>query len=160
MKTAARKPLKPREAEIQKTAIAVLKANGIVVYRRNVMAMGGEHKGKKWFVRAGEPGQSDLWGIIPPRVLTPEARTTWGRWGRHFEAECKRPGERPTLDQIIWLIAMNEVTGAAFWFNSTEVLAKVMRCLILGGGIEYVPGTQRYGKASGPSSDYDLVYPD
>jgi hypothetical protein len=153
MKTARKpKPPKPREAEIQKTAIAVLEAMGWRVFRRNVGATSGSHNGKRWFVRFASPGQSDLWGLMPP--------PPGDRWWRPFEAECKRPGERPALAQVRWLMAMNEITGSAFWFDSLDILERVARCLAAGGYVEYVPTHRKYGESEGPSGDYDIVYPD
>jgi hypothetical protein len=158
MSTKAHKP-PPLEKDVQSESLGLLKSNGIEAFRRNVMAMGGEHKGKRWFVRAGEPGMSDIWGIIPG-TLTRQAAGAWKGLPRHFEAECKRLGERPTLEQVLWLIRMNDLTGAAFWFDSTEVLVKVMRCLIAGGRVVYLDTTRRYGKATGPSGDYEIDWPD
>ena len=141
---------RPRESAIQREALAYLASQGIRAFRRNVVAVKAEYKGKRRIIRAGSPGQSDIWGIFATDDGT----------GRHFEAECKRPGERPTLDQVWWLLRMNAITGAAFWFNSVPMLDKVMRCLMLGGRVEYHAGTQRYGRETGPTSDYDIIWPE
>lgn len=148
MKTSTRKPPAPREAEIQRNALAWLKANGIAAWRRNVAAIDIPAVGnsKRRFFRAADAGQSDVWGILPD--------------GRHMEIEIKRPGERPTLAQILWLTRINELTGAAFWVQDVATLERVVRCLMAGGRVEYLTTTRRYGEATGPSGDFDIVHPD
>lgn len=150
-RTATKLP-KPLEKVVQRQALAYLKQMGIAAYRRNVIAVPAEYQGRRRFIRAGEPGQSDIWGVLP--------NTTGRHFGRHFEAECKRPGERPTLDQVMWLTTMNVITGAAFWFDSIGILATVIDCLRTGGRVQYLDTVRRYGKIEGPSGDYDLVWPD
>lgn len=131
-----RRPPAPPEAEVQKSAMAVLESLGWVVHRRNVMAMRGEHKGKRWFVRNGEPGQSDLYGMTPA--------------GFHFECEIKRHGEWPRPDQIAWLRRMNGIGGSvAFWVDNTRDLEEVARHVMRGGKIEF----------AGDSGQYRLVSP-
>ena len=123
----------PLEKEVQRGSIAILRALGWTVFRRNVGMMVGKHKGKDWAVRFAEPGQSDLWGIMPD--------------GRHFEAETKRIGKEPTEKQLAWLKARNGPHCVAFWFDSTRVLERVARHLASGGGVEY----------TGTGADYDLT---
>lgn len=138
---------KPLEKTVQRDALQWLAANSIPAWRRNIIAVPAEYNGRKRFIRSGEPGQSDLWGLL--RI--------YHGLVVHFEAECKRPGEYPTLDQVLWLRRINELTGAAFWFDRIEILERVIRHLRSGGRVEYLPGTRRYGKATGPTGDYDLV---
>lgn len=154
MRTAARKTTAPRplEREIQHNAIIRLESLRCVVRRRNTGAVRATHKGRERLVRFSEVGASDLTGYTPPPPGWP--------WWRPFDAECKRPEERPTLDQIEWLVRTNALTGAAFWFDSVEILERVMACLMQGGRVEYLTGRRRYGKAMGPTDEFDIIWPD
>jgi len=100
----------PTEAEVQKSGIAILKAMGWLVWRRNVGSMSGSHNGKAWFVKFGEPGMADTWGFTPD--------------GRHCEIEFKRRGKRPTAEQTAWLRMTNRF-GVSFWVDSTESLQRI-----------------------------------
>jgi hypothetical protein len=152
MTARARKPPDPLERDVQKTSVALLRSCGWVVLRRNTGAMRAVYKGRERLVRFSEKGASDLTGLMPPPP-------GW-RWWRPFDAECKRLGERPTLDQARWLLARNELTGAAFWFDAPSVAERVARCLMAGGRVIYLDTTRRYGNAVGPSCDYDIEWPE
>lgn len=52
-------------------------------WRNNSGAFGGEHKGKRWFVKAGLKGSADILGLVPPQ-------------GQFVAIEVKRPGEKQT----------------------------------------------------------------
>lgn len=113
----------PPEREVQKSGIAILKAMGWRVYRRNV---GGMTDKAGQFIRFGEPGMSDTWGITPD--------------GRHFELEFKRYGERPSEVQLAWLKDMNDNKSngpVSFWADSTEVVQKVAQLIDQGCTVEY-----------------------
>lgn len=142
---------RPRESAVQKRALAYLHSRGIIAHRRNVVAFPVVHEGRRRFVRAGKPGQSDIWGLMPapPGAVSP--------WWRHLEIEVKRPRERPTLEQVLWLTAVNDLTGAAFWFDDLKILESVVDCLMAGGRVVYLETTRRYGGITGPSGDYDLA---
>jgi len=63
--TPAAKPRMPgrRETEIQAEILRYLTlVPGVVAWRQNTGAMFGEHKGKKWAVRFGKKGVSDIIG--------------------------------------------------------------------------------------------------
>lgn len=154
MPTTRRKPKAPviPEAEVQASAIRVLQCFGCKVHRRNTGAMSAEYKGKSRFVRFSEKGASDLWFLFPS--------------GLHGELEVKRPGERPTLDQVRWLIEHNGVGGAvAFWIDNTATLERVYLHVAEGGRIVYSEETRAYSvkrrgvmvRETGPSGDYDLA---
>ncbi len=156
--TATKRPRtpKPLESEVQKACIQIMQAHGWRVFRRNTGTMGGSHKGKRWFVRFGEKGQSDVYGFIPKFD------------GRHVEVEIKRKGERPTLDQIEWLIRCHEYDGCvAFWVDSIECCVNVVNHIDRGGEVRYretkrmYPLKDKAGKkfaeVKGPSGDYELV---
>ena len=154
---APRKPQAPPwaaeipEAQVQATAIAMLKGFGCVVHRRNTGAMEASYKGKRRFVRFSEKGASDVYAITPA--------------GYHLELEIKRRGERPTLDQVNWLIEHNGIGGAAaIWVDNVATLARVYRHIEAGGRVVYLDSVRTYtvkhGKRSarvvGRSGDFDL----
>lgn len=154
MKTATKKkPPKPKESEVQKAGIEALRDIGIEVHRRNVIAVRGTYKGKSRMVRSGEAGQADLYG--------------WLKSGLHFEAETKRPGETPRLNQIEWLRRANIDTGAAFWYSDVSILVAIIRSLMDGGRIVYLDGESKYpnpvkggkGKVVGPSYLFEVDMP-
>ena len=147
----AKPPVIP-EREVQASAIRMLEAFGCKVHRRNTGAMSAEYKGKSRFVRFSEKGASDLWALTPA--------------GFHLELEVKRLGERPSLEQVRWLIEHNGVGGAAaFWVDNTATLDRVYRHIAAGGRVVYLDTTRVYsvkrrGKTAhetGPSGDYDLA---
>ena len=74
-------------------------------WRRNVLAIPMVHNGKKRFLKAGEPGQSDIYGI-------------WN--GVHCEIELKRPGKTPTEDQKRYLLDIRSLGGIAIWCDSLD----------------------------------------
>lgn len=158
MPKTARKPRPaiPLESEVLKDCIATLKRLSVPHWRRNVAAVTAEYKGKRRFIRAGQPGQSDIWGLILPNCTIQQHPTFLAR---HFELEIKRPKQRPTLDQVLWLRSTNLLTGASFWVDDPVFLEKVMLALQRGGLIAYQDGTQRYGGIDGPTSDYDVEMP-
>jgi hypothetical protein len=140
------------ESKVQAAAIAMLRSFGCVVHRRNTGAMEASHKGKRRFVRFSEKGAADVYAITPA--------------GYHLEVEIKRRGERPTLDQVNWLIAHNGIGGAAaIWVDNTDTLARVYRHIEAGGRVVYLDEVRTYtvkqGKRSarviGPSGNYDLA---
>lgn len=132
----------PLESVILKDCMAVYKRLGIPAWRRNVAAMVAEGQGKRRFIKAGEKGQADTWGILPG--------------GRHLEFEAKRPGNKPTLDQALWLRSTNEAGGASFWADSPEVMERVLRCLVAGGSIHFLDTTWKYEGIEGPGADYNV----
>lgn len=139
------------EAKVQVTAIAMLKSFGCVVHRRNTGARVENYKGKSRLIRFSEKGSSDVWAITPA--------------GYHLELEIKRRGERPSLDQVNWLIEHNGIGGAAaFWIDNVATLARVYQHIEAGGRVVYLDEVRTYtvkhGKRSarvvGPSGNYDL----
>ena len=101
------------ERDIQKAALEFLNIlPGARFWRRNVIAVPAEYNGKKRFIRAGQAGQSDLWGLY---------------YGVHCEIEIKRPGEKPTESQAQWIEEIRRLGGIAFWIDSTEDLDKKLR---------------------------------
>ena len=81
---------------------------GIFAKRRNVAGVQRMHG---HFVKFGEKGQSDIWGILPN--------------GKHFECECKLPGEVPTESQLEWLKSVPR-SSLAFWVTSPEEFIEIV----------------------------------
>jgi hypothetical protein len=156
MKTARKPPKekKPLESLIQKQSFAKIKRLGIKPHRRNVIGVKSEYKGKERFIKSGASSQADCWFLIPCNA-------------RHVELEFKRPGNKPTYDQIIWLRETNEITGASFWADSPVIVDKVVRALMDGARIVYHDGESSYpnpvkgckGRVNGPSYEFDIEYP-
>lgn len=103
------KLFKSSENDIQRAILDYLTVSGVYVWRQNTGAFAGEHKGKKWFVRFGAPGMSDILGILPPE-------------GRLLAIEVKRPGERPTQKQAAFIEQINSLGGVAFWVDSLDAV--------------------------------------
>ncbi|MBQ3327312.1 MAG: hypothetical protein IJG86_06020 [Clostridia bacterium] len=73
----------------------------ISVWRRNTGAVTADYANRKRFIRFGQPGMSDVWGIIT-RMTCPECgRVT--RRGVHLEIECKKFGGKLTAAQKEYL---------------------------------------------------------
>src|SRR5437016_14647305 len=96
-----RKPPPPLEAEILAGCLKAFELLRVSAWRRNVGMTVATYQGRKRIIRSGTPGQSDIWFLLPD--------------GRHGECEVKRPGKKPTVEQLLWLREVNLLTGAAFW---------------------------------------------
>jgi hypothetical protein len=127
--------------------MAWMKSQGSQVYRRNT---GGMYNDKGQFVRFSEKGASDTWIITPA--------------GIHGEVEWKKSGERPTLEQVLWLLKTNGPGhNFSFWVDNIETLKAVYRAVVNQGcRISYLNTTRTYtrkkgGKAVGISGDFDVV---
>lgn len=144
MTTKAKVPA-PREAEVQRNGMLWLAVQGCVVHRRNTGAMLNP-SGR--LVRFSERGAADTW-VVDPR-------------GIHGEVEWKRRGERPTLDQVKWLIDHNGIGHAyAFWVDNLKTLEAVYRWVQAGGRIAYSHEPRKYRVKKRDvwfrSGDYDLI---
>ena len=115
---------KPRDLErtVQRSGIERLRLLGVVLFRRNVVKIKAEYKGKTRFIRAGYSGQADTYGWI---IAT----------GRHVEIEWKRFGERPTKEQIDWLQECTRLGAVAFWAYNVSTAETVMKAILRGGRI-------------------------
>lgn len=102
------KSLVPRESEVTSAVVGYLRASGYAPYRRNVLQATAEYDGRVRTIRNGEPGQADWWFIL--------------KNGRHAEIEIKRPGEKPSAEQLLWLCNININKGYAFWVDELNQL--------------------------------------
>jgi hypothetical protein len=136
----------PPESEVQAEGMAWMRGQGSHVFRRNT---GGMYDAKGQFVRFSEPGASDTWIITPA--------------GIHGEVEWKKEGERPTLDQVMWLLKTNGPGhNFSFWVDNIRTLQAVYRAVVNGGcRISYLRTTRSFttkkGKMIGPTGDFDVV---
>lgn len=100
----------PKEADILRDCLTLLKLKGILCWRQNQGAITGEHNGKKRFLRfASMPGLSDILGVLPPS-------------GRLLAVECKRPGRKPTPEQEVFLDVVRQCGGLAVCVHSLDEL--------------------------------------
>lgn len=105
------------EAEIQRNCMKFLANHGIQVWRSNsrVFMVPGKG-GRERPMRAGlGRGSADLIGILPD--------------GRFLAVECKRPGEKPSLEQGDWLRSVNSHGGLAIWVDHISILESLIRNL-------------------------------
>lgn len=114
---------KPLEVVVQAECRAYLESVGCRVWRRNTAMQVATYKGKSRVIRSGEKGAADLFGVMPG--------------GRHFELEVKRDGEKPRINQVAYLRAVN-VWAPAFWVDDVAVLKFVFPFVLDGGAVEYL----------------------
>ena len=112
--------MKPRpEREVQAAILAFLRTvPGVVAWRNNVGGMSGEHKGKRWSVRFGFPGLSDIIGW--KTVTWPES------CARFLAIECKREGEEPTPAQEAFLYSVHKAGGIAIVARNVDDVARAL----------------------------------
>lgn len=103
----------PLEKDIQRTIRDYLSLLGALPIRMNSGAFGGEHKGKRWYVRL-----NDLDGC-PDLIVCLS--------GRFVAVEVKRPGEKPTDKQTAALDAIRRAGGLAFVARSVDDVEKALR---------------------------------
>jgi hypothetical protein len=109
----------PSEAEILKTALAILRANGVFAWRNNTAAWFPEGKdGRRRCIRCGLRGSCDILGVLPD--------------GRFLGLEIKRKGERPRPDQVEFMRNINMSNGIAFWVDEIRHLEKVLPFILKG----------------------------
>ena len=103
------------ESEFQRHVLAAFKDDpNITIHRRNV---GGIKKEDDSYVRFGEAGQSDLWGIISeyrcPFCNRPQE-------GVHFEIELKSATGKLTAKQEQWINTVKAYNGIAIVLRPIE----------------------------------------
>lgn len=100
------------EKQIQRSILDYLMLKGHYVWRNNTGTMKGDHKGKRWFMRFGLKGSSDILGVRKDAN------------GQFLAIEVKRPGNRITEDQATFICAVQELGGMAFVAYSLEDVIK------------------------------------
>jgi hypothetical protein len=133
-----------RESEIQREILRYLNTvPGVVAFRMNTGAMRGEHKGKRWFVRFGVPGMSDVIGwrtfeaashvtVGAPcdacdrgerktvQVGRADAHVHLKNAARFLAVEVKRPGESLRPAQAAFLESVRRAGGIAIVAHSVD----------------------------------------
>lgn len=90
----------PLEREIQSLILQWLNLQyGCKAWRSNTGAVVREYKGKKRFTRFGQAGMPDIIGIYR---------------GRFLAIEVKRPGNKATMEQQMFLDGISRMGGLAF----------------------------------------------
>lgn len=110
------------ERDILTGAIEACRALGIPVDRQNtgMMEIGGRR------VRFGRKGNADLTGTI----------SSGPRRGARLALEIKRPGARPTPEQLAHLRAVNDAGGVGFWVSDAADCLRVLQRVQDGAWIE------------------------
>lgn len=113
-----RRPPPPKESVVQAQCLEVLASYGIDARRQNT---GAAMQGGR-LVRYGERGDPDITGVLPD--------------GRRLDLEVKRPGERPTPDQLDRLRRTNNAGGVGLWTDDPVRLINAIRRLLEGWRVE------------------------
>jgi hypothetical protein len=94
----------PRESAIQRAILDYLRSVGLEPWRNNTGATKTAHGS---FVRYGKVGSGDLFALLPPH-------------GRLLSVEVKRPGRKPTDEQVAFMEAVNAAGGLAIVATSVD----------------------------------------
>lgn len=102
------------EGEVQNQIIDWLCLKQIFNWRQNTMGVycGNDDYGKAKFRKAPATGVSDILGVLPS--------------GRFLAIECKRPGGKPSVEQMEFIDNVNANGGLGFIADSLD---KVMEML-------------------------------
>jgi hypothetical protein len=112
---------RPREFDVLRQVVEAAAMFGVHLERRNVgMATGASGKP----VRFGKPGESDLYGHLP----TPDHRAIF--------VEVKRPGRKPTPEQLDFLNRANARGDIGLWCDDPRQIAETLPKLLRGWRIE------------------------
>ena len=126
------KPRKPKqsklppesEADVTRACLDVFKMFGLDMQRQNT---GGAYypdgNGGQRYVQFGEVGNCDWTGMHP-------------RDGRRIDVEIKRPGERPTPDQLARMLSINAKGGVALWVWDARQLLHALGRVLEGWRVE------------------------
>jgi hypothetical protein len=108
----------PSEASVQAGCLELLRLRGVQAWRNNSRVFFVPGKGgKSRPMRAGfGNGSADIVGLLPGS-------------GRFLAVECKRPGEKPTKDQVAWLNGVNDTGGFACWVSTIAGLEGILELL-------------------------------
>lgn len=97
----------PKEQDIQKAIIELLRLMGCFVWRQNQGGMKATYAGKNRFIRFSHiAGISDIIGVMPD--------------GRFLAVEVKRPGKEPEEHQLRFLETIRSHGGVAGCVHSVE----------------------------------------
>lgn len=85
-----------------------LRTEGYDCHRRNAGCVVRSYKGRTRRIRFSTPGECDWWLIL--------------KNGRHVDLEVKRPGAKPSIHQIVWMLRLNARGASAFWCDDRRIL--------------------------------------
>ena len=105
--------MRVNETQIVKVCLQWLRINGFFAWRQNTGAMQATYKGKRRFVRFGEPGMSDIVGITQE--------------GRAFFIECKMPGRKLTTAQAEFLNSVKAFGAIGIVVHSLDELMEKLQ---------------------------------
>lgn len=110
----------PREADVLRGCLLLLRLRGILAFRVNSGGVAWEHRGKRRFVRfvRGVDGISDIVGVLPAGKAAPA--------GRFLAVETKRPGGTPTPKQAAFLEAVRAAGGLALCVDDVRRLEEAL----------------------------------
>jgi hypothetical protein len=107
----------PRESDLVKACLQLLKLRGVYCWRQNSgAAVFGQGKARRFVqMTRGVQGVSDILGILPG--------------GRFLAVEAKRPGNWPTAHQEAFLDAVRAQGGVALVVHDVGELAAALERL-------------------------------
>lgn len=103
------------EADVQRGCLDWLNLlPGVRCWRQNTGGMERLNaEGKKRYVAFGQPGQADITGLGP--------------FGCRIEIEVKKPNEKPSEEQYVWLHFIGRHGGIAFYADSLPMCVAKLR---------------------------------
>lgn len=109
-----------KEQDTVRAILQLLHAHRIPAWRMNQGAMRGEHKGKRWFMKFGVTGMSDIIGIVQRTDGVHVGPVV----GCFLAIEVKRAGNKPTPDQTAFLETIHQAGGVAILAYTIDDVAK------------------------------------
>jgi len=102
------------EGEIQNQILDWLNLKQIFNWRQNTMGVycGSDDQGKAKFRKAPATGVADILGVLPN--------------GRFLAIECKRPGGKPSPEQIEFIDNVNANGGLAFIADNLDIVIETI----------------------------------
>lgn len=105
------RPTTPESAVLY-ACLALLRLRSVPCWRNNTGAFRVEGR----FIRAGHKGSSDILGVIPRGP----------KRGCLLACECKRPGGKPTADQVAFLDSVTAAGAVGVVVDDVRVLAGIL----------------------------------
>lgn len=103
----------PLERDVLRQCLELLHLRGHMAFRVNSGAFAGEYKGKKRFVRfVGVKGCSDILGCL--------------KGGRFLAVETKQKGKKPTPEQELFLLQVNQMGGLGVVIQDVKELESIL----------------------------------
>lgn len=101
------------ESALVSACLMLLKAHRITAWRQNAGGFAIVQGGRRYFLRLGTEGMSDIGGILGG--------------GGYLAVECKRPGNRLTKEQAAFLAMVNDKGGVGMVVWSAEQLERELK---------------------------------